>query len=73
MIMPPEHSSQGTAVTFGEHMAALERLRKLLERGDLDPVEALAMCREADAHYRAVDVILARVETEIEHMQGAVK
>jgi exonuclease VII small subunit len=73
MITLSKNANQDTAETFGEHMAALERLRKSLERGDLDPMEALAMCRLADAHYEAVDVILARVETEIEQMQAAAK
>jgi len=50
-------------------MAALERLRRELESGDLDPMEALERCRKAEAHYRALDAILTTVEREIEALQ----
>jgi exonuclease VII small subunit len=54
---------------FATHMAALERLRRELESGDLDPVEALDRCRQAETHYRAVDAILTGVERELDQMQ----
>jgi exonuclease VII small subunit len=54
---------------FATHMAALERLRRELESGDLDPVEALERCREAEEHYRAVDTILTGVERELDEMR----
>ena len=50
-------------------MAALERLRRELESGDLDPVEALERCRQAKEHYRAVDSILTSVERELDELQ----
>lgn len=62
-------NSSPPATEFGTHMAALERLRRELESGDLDPMEALERCREAEAHYRAVDAILTRVERELEDLQ----
>ena len=54
---------------FSTHMAALERLRVELESGDLDPVQALERCREAERHYLAVDAILSQVEQELDAMQ----
>jgi exonuclease VII small subunit len=51
-------------------MAALERLRRELESGDLDPMEALVRCREAEEHYRVLDGLLTQVEREIEEMQN---
>lgn len=65
MIKTAENDRQEGGTEFGTHMAALERLRRELESGDLDPVEALERCQEAEAHYRAVDEILTRVEREL--------
>ena len=70
MIKRSENGKQDTGTEFGTHMAALEWLRRELESGDLDPVEALECCREAEAHYRAVDEILTGVESELENLQA---
>lgn len=70
MIKTAENGRQESGTEFGTHMAALERLRRELESGDLDPVEALESCREAEAHYRAVDEILTRVERELSNLHA---
>lgn len=69
MITTTTNKKRERPSEFGSHMAALEALRTELESGDLDPVEALAVCRRAEEHYRAVEAILTRVEREIEKMQ----
>ena len=69
MITTITNGNSAPATSFGAHMEALERLRCELESGDLDPVEALERCREAEEHYRAVDEILTEVERELEDMQ----
>lgn len=69
MIATAMNGQQTKGTEFSAHMAALERLRRELESGDLDPIEALECCREAEEHYRAVDAILTRVERELEEMQ----
>jgi exonuclease VII small subunit len=71
MITTPDNGRQTTSGNeFATHMAALERLRRELESGDLDPVEALHRCRQAEQHYRAVDAILTGVEQELDEMEG---
>ncbi len=69
MIATSRNGNRTPVTEFGTHMAALEGLRRELESGDLDPTEALERCREAEAHYRAVDAILTSVEREIEDLQ----
>ena len=69
MIATSTNGKPTPVTEFGTHMAALERLRRELESGELDPSEALERCREAEAHYRAVNAILTRVETELEDLQ----
>lgn len=70
MITTPTNAKSPPATEFAMHMAALERLRRELEGGDLDPVQALDRCREAEQHYHAVDAILTRVEQELDEMQN---
>lgn len=69
MITTITNASSEPATSFTTHMEALDRLRCELESGDLDPVEALERCREAEEHYRAVDEILTEVERELDEMQ----
>ena len=71
MITTVTNGNAAPATDFAMHMAALERLRRELESGDLDPVEALERCRQAKEHYGAVDSILTRVQREIDDMQQA--
>ena len=69
MITTAHVGGAATETEFSTHMAALERLRVELESGDLDPVQALERCREAERHYLAVDAILTQVEQELDEMQ----
>jgi exonuclease VII small subunit len=71
MTTTADNGREGSGTEFTNRMAALERLRRELESGDLDPLEALERCREAEQHYRAVDAILTRVEREINEMHRA--
>ena len=54
---------------YRHHMQGLEACATRLEDGSLDPQEALAVYREAQEHYRAVDKILSSVEHEIDLIQ----
>jgi exonuclease VII small subunit len=69
MSIATGNGRQAQPTEFSIHMEALERLRRRLEGGDLDPLEALALCREAEEHYQAIDAILTRAEREIELLQ----
>ena len=71
MITTITNGNSAPATEFATHMAALERLRRELESGDLDPVEALERCRQAKEHYRAVDSILTDVERELDELHRA--
>lgn len=73
MITTRVNGNSAPASEFATHMAALERLRRELESGDLDPVEALERCRQAQAHYNAVDAILTQVERELGEMHQSDK
>lgn len=70
MITPAGNGPLPAANDFAHHMAELDRLRRELESGELDPTEALARCKQAETHYRAVDRILTSVERELADMQG---
>ena len=54
---------------YQRHMRALEACADRLEDGALDPQEALAVYRQAQEHYKAVDEILRTVEDEIDRIQ----
>lgn len=69
MVTTADDGKIRNSTDFTGHMTALERLRREVEAGDLDPVQALDRCREAEQHYRAVDAILNRVEVELEKMR----
>lgn len=55
---------------YRRHMRSLEDCARRLESMDLDPQEALAVCREAEEHYRAVDRLLTEVEREVDGLRG---
>lgn len=66
--MIPEQKPQ-PVTEYRLHMRALEECARTLEAMDLDPQEALAVCREAEEHYRAVDRLLAEVEREVDELR----
>lgn len=68
MIVPSEQKIQ-SETEYRRHVRALEECARRLEEMDLDPQEALAIFREAEAHYRAVDLLLKEVEREVDELQ----
>jgi len=53
------------ALSYSDHLRALERLATKLEDVELDPEMALAAYREAIEHHRLAEAILDRVECEM--------
>jgi exonuclease VII small subunit len=70
MIAPVELNGSGET-EYRRHMRALEECARKLESMDLDPQEALGVCRAAEEHYAAVDRLLAEVEREVDEIQAA--
>lgn len=70
MMTKAMNDASAPVTEFSTHMAALDRLRRELESGDLDPAEALERCREAEERYRAVDAILTTVERALDEMKA---
>ena len=68
MIAPGEQNAP-RETDYRRHMRALEECARKLENMDLDPPEALAVCRQADEHYTAVDRILTGVERELDELR----
>jgi exonuclease VII small subunit len=62
--------NEGSETDYRRHMRALEECARKLEAMDLDPQEALAVCRQAEEHYMAVDRLLTEVEQEIDEMRA---
>lgn len=69
MIAPGDHKAR-PETDYRRHMRALEECARKLEEMDLDPEEALAICREAEDHYQEVDRLLTTVEREVDDIQG---
>ena len=67
--MSPSNSEtipdQAEGLDFRGHMDALQALATRIESGTLDPEEALAVCREADVHFKAAEAILDGVEKDL--------
>lgn len=70
MIAPGEQKAR-PETDYRRHMRALEECARKLEGMDLDPQEALAVCREAEEHYGAVDRLLSEVERDVDEIQAA--
>jgi len=69
MIAPSEKKASAET-EYRRHMRALEECARKLESLELDPQEALAICRAAEEHYRAVDLLLSAVEHEIDQLRA---
>lgn len=67
--MIAERESERAESDYQRHMRELEECATRLEDAALDPQEALAVYRQAQEHYQAVDAILGSVEDEIERIQ----
>jgi exonuclease VII small subunit len=65
----PDSNGRPTNTDYRRHTRALEVCAQRLERGDLDPQEALEVYREAEEHYQAADRILRDVERAIARPQ----
>lgn len=70
MITNHTNGTPRPADDFAAHMAALEGLRREMESGHLNPLEAVDRCLEAETHYRALDEILTHAERQLEDMKG---
>jgi exonuclease VII small subunit len=58
---------------YRRHMEALDALARRLEQDDLDPDEAVGVCRTAEAHYEALDRILSHAEGELADIRKRAK
>lgn len=67
--MNTERDNERPESEYQRHMRGLEECANQLEDGTLDPQEALAVYRQAQEHYQAVDEILGSVEDEIDRIQ----
>lgn len=70
MIVPGEQNAR-PETEYRRHMRALEECARKLEETDLDPQEALAVCREAEEHYAALDRLLTGVERDVDEMAAS--
>lgn len=69
-MITTNNGDAGRAPTeYRRHITALEACARKLERGDLDPQEALDVYREAEEHYQAADAVLREVEHEFTRIQ----
>jgi exonuclease VII small subunit len=53
-------NNNGGESEYRRHSRELQRLTEQLERGDLDPLEALAAYRQAEEHFGALERIVAQ-------------